>query len=137
MSDDARRDAAAWWLFDQTKIRGVWARLKGGSLASTRLKRGIWYEIRGHDATRKMVAVKVDGEEEEEVVLDYLVVRADAPEKTVVYSTGEWGSPAGEMVHIAVCPKGHLRELRPGTADSDEGFCWCSGCHREFAYEWE
>ena len=99
-------DAAAFWLLSEVGIRGEWARLKDRSFSGGRIRRGVWYRIRSHDAEQRTLCLQVnDGEENVNIVC--LTVRADFPEKTIVYSDGKWATrPPAEMTYVAVCPKG-------------------------------
>ncbi len=89
--EQERASAAARWLFDQVGIRGEWARL-GGFWPQTCLRRGVWYRILSHDPQSRTLQLG-DDVEELDVNLTYLKVRADLPEKTVVFSEGKWNSP--------------------------------------------
>ena len=128
-------DAAAFWLLSEVGIRGEWARLKDRSFSGGRIRRGVWYRIRSHDAEQRTLCLQVnDGEENVNIVC--LTVRADFPEKTIVYSDGKWATrPPAEMTYVAVCPKGHEYEL--GTAPPRERLCACSECKTEYEWEYE
>ena len=130
---DRQADAAAFWLFDQRKCRAEWARLKGPEGTSTGLARGIWYEIRSHDSTRKTVYLDA-GDKEVEVHIDGLAFRADRPVKTIVFFEGQWGERLGEVRYVGNCPGGHEKVLgnRPPTPDEP---IRCDECGTD--YEWE
>ncbi len=129
------RNAAAFWLFDQVGVRGEWARLTfrapyGG------LERGYWYAIQSHDPQRRTLCLQV-ADKLVEVHIDLLIVRADLPEKTVVFSEGKWAErPPAEMTYVAVCPRGHEQQLG-GAPPAMGDPCMCSACAREYPWEIE
>ncbi len=132
--EQERASAAARWLFDQVGIRGEWTRL-GGFWPQTCLRRGVWYRILSHDPQSRTLQLG-DDVEELDVNLTYLKVRADLPEKTVVFSEGKWTHrPPAEMTYVAVCPRGH--EHRLGGAPPASTLCKCPECNRDYEWGWE
>ena len=133
--EDRQAKAAAFWLFDQVKCRAEWARLRGSEGTSTGLARGVWYEIRSHDQTRKTVGLDAGGREVE-VHIDGLAFRADLPARTVVFTEGQWGERPGELRCVGNCPKGHRYEIGPAPPRRQET-TECPECDREWKWEWE
>jgi len=129
------QDAAGFWLFDQVEVRGEWARLKDRAPHGS-VERGHWYAIRSHDPQQRTLCLQV-ADEIVNVNLDSLTFRADLPQKTIVFSEGEWAErPPAELIYIAVCPKGHERQLGEAPPATDDA-CVCSECAREYPWEYE
>ena len=98
------------------------------------MHRGVWYPIRSHDAKARTVSLDVDGTEETVAIQD-VAVRADLPEKTIVYREGKWADRPGDTVCVGVCPKGHVYELGP--VSPTFGACNCPPCNRDYEWVWE
>ena len=130
----AKHDAARRWLFDQVGVRGKYASLEGLTYGPSRMRRGVWYPIRSHDANAMTLSLDIDGTDET-VPIQYLAVQAVLPQKTTVYKEGKWNDHPGDMVCVGVCPHGHEHELGPGPPAA--GFCHCPECNLDYQWVWE
>ena len=127
------RDAAAFWLFGERGVRGEWAKLNG-PWPATGLERGASYRIRSHDPKHKTLGLEVEGGVAN-INITYLTVQADTPEKTIVWSEGNWADRPAETKYVGRCPKGHKQELgaTPPSADT----CACPNCGSDYEWEYE
>jgi len=132
--EEFERGAAAGWLLGRVGVPGRWARLKADYRWMAQPRRGHWQVIRSHDPVRRTILLDGGTRDPVEVNVTYLAFSATAPHKTVILRESAWGvGRDGESRYLAVCPRGHERELAalPGPAHR----CPCPGCGE--AHPWE
>ncbi len=136
-TEQEKAAAAARWLFDQDGVRGEYAGLKVRTYEGSGMRRAVWYPVRSHDWIARALSLDVDGTEET-LPLQYLKWRRDLPEKTTVYTEGEFSPqrPLKMLSWVAVCPKGHEHELGPSPPAGEFPYD-CPECRMSFEWEFE
>lgn len=97
-------------------------------------RRGHWHPVRWHDPLRRTVFLDGAAKVPVEVNISYLIFSAAAPCKTVVFLENAWENrQTRESLYVAVCPRGHEREL--GAMPQSENGCACPSCGE--THQWE